>query len=209
MIVSAQTAQLFLSGSLTGSLLSSVTLEVAGNAGVQTLSFVSATAMSAVVAAINTVKEATGVSAILVDPSDQTCGLTFNSVAYGSDEFVSIRRIGAGGDFFSVYDATSNQAQRDEGRDVTAIVNGALANGNGIGISLHTPALALESGTVSPDTGADEEDTRAAPTPSPLTTQQIAALANTNTRGLCGNEITFPGLPPRVTCQPHSQVRGV
>ena len=53
-----------------------------------------------------------------------------------------------------------------------------------------TPALALESGTVSPDTGADEGDTPATPTPSPLTTQQIAALASPSTVSLtCGRQV--------------------
>ena len=146
-ISSAQTASLFLSGSTGGSpgeLLSSVTIEIAGNIGVQTLSFVSGTNLSAVVAAVNTLKESTGVSAALVDGADQTSGLTFNSVGYGSDQFVSVRKIGEGGDFFSVADAQGgNIIQRDEGRDVSAIINGALATGKGLHASLNTPALSL------------------------------------------------------------------
>ena len=59
---SAQTGQLFLSAP-TGLLASSVTVEIAGNLGVQTLTFVSGTALSAVVAAINTVSDTTGISA--------------------------------------------------------------------------------------------------------------------------------------------------
>ena len=68
-ISSAQTAELFLSGNTTGAagaLLSSLTVEIAGNEGVQSLRFVSGTALSAVVAAVNTVKASTGVSASLV-----------------------------------------------------------------------------------------------------------------------------------------------
>ena len=71
-VSSALTGSLFLSGNTTGSvgaLLSSVSIEIAGNTGVQTLSFVSGTTLSAVAAAVNSVKEATGVSAALVDPT--------------------------------------------------------------------------------------------------------------------------------------------
>jgi flagellin len=147
-ISSAQTATLFLSGNTAGAagaLLSSVTIEVAGNLGVQSLSFVSGTALSAVVAAVNTLKESTGVSAALVDGADQTSGLTFNSTTFGSDKFVSVRKVGSGGDFFAVHSAQNGtEAQRDTGRDVVAIVNGALATGDGLTVSLNTPALSLE-----------------------------------------------------------------
>jgi len=147
-ISSAQTAQLFLSGNTTGSagaLLSSVTVEVAGNFGVQSLTFVSGTTMSDVVAAINTLKDSTGVSAALVSATDETSGVVFNSVGYGTNQFVSVRKIGEGGDFFSVADQQGgNITQRDTGRDVSALINGALATGKGLDIALNTPSLSLE-----------------------------------------------------------------
>lgn len=147
-ITSALTAQLFLSGNTAGSvgaLQSSVTIEVAGNIGVQSLTFVSGTSLSAVVAAVNTVTAATGVSAALVNASVQSSGMTFNSVSYGSDQFVSVRKLGSGGDFFATYDEQDGNAiQRDTGRDVVAIVNGALATGDGLTVSLNTPTLALD-----------------------------------------------------------------
>ncbi|MHC5026439.1 MAG: flagellin N-terminal helical domain-containing protein [Planctomycetota bacterium] len=147
-IASAQTAELFLSGNTAGApgeLLSSVTIEIAGNIGVQTVSFVSGTNLSAVVAAVNTLKESTGVSAALVSATNQTSGLTFNSTAYGSEQFVSVQKFGNGGDFFSVHESQGgNQVQRDEGRDVSAIINGALATGRGTSVSLNTPALSIE-----------------------------------------------------------------
>ncbi|MCA9284972.1 MAG: flagellin, partial [Phycisphaerales bacterium] len=146
-VSSALTAELFLSGNTAGSpgaLLSSVTLEIAGNEGVQTLSFVSGTALSAVVAAINTLKDSTGVSAALASATDQTSGMTFNSIGYGSDAFVSVKRIGAGGAFFQTFDAQGgNAVNQDKGRDVSAIVNGALAIGNGLTVSLNSPILSL------------------------------------------------------------------
>lgn len=141
---SAQTGALFLSAA-SGSLASSVTLEIAGNLGVQTLTFVSGTALSAVVAAVNTVRDTTGVSAALNTASNQTSGMWFNSTGFGSEAFTSVRKIGQGGAFFQTYSAPGGTAtQRDTGRDVSAIINGALATGNGTSVSLNTPALALE-----------------------------------------------------------------
>ncbi len=159
-ISSAQTAELFLSAGA-GTLLSSVTVELAGNIGVQTLTFVSGRSMAEVVAAVNTVKETTGVSAALVSAADPTQGVTFNSLSYGADQFVSVRKTGVGGDFFAVYDQSGgNETQRDEGRDVAAIINGALATGDGLDVSLNTPALNLAM-TLSEDyantTGSQKE----------------------------------------------------
>jgi len=147
-VSSAQTAELFLSGNTAGSpgaLLSSVTLEIAGNEGVQTLLFASGTTLSAVASAVNSLRDSTGVSASLVDPTDQTSGLVFNSTEYGSDQFVSVRKVGQGGDFFSMADAQGgNIVTRDTGVDVTAIVNGALATGNGLEVELNTPTLGVQ-----------------------------------------------------------------
>ncbi|MHC4990404.1 MAG: flagellin N-terminal helical domain-containing protein [Planctomycetota bacterium] len=147
-VASAQTASLFLSGNTTGSvgaLLSTVTIELAGNEGVQALSFASGTALSAVVAAVNTVRDATGVSATLVSATDQSSGLVFSSLDYGDDAFVSVRRIGAGGTFFETFEQQNGtRRERDTGRDVSAIVNGSLATANGLGIALNTESLGLE-----------------------------------------------------------------
>ena len=147
-ISSAQTASLFLSGNTAGSagaLLSSVTIEIAGSLGVTSLSFVSGTPLSAVAAAVNTVKDTTGVSAALVDSANQTSGLTFNSISYGSDEFVSVRKIGEGGDFFETAESQGGSIiQRDAGEDVVAIVNGALGRGDGLEISTNSPSLSVD-----------------------------------------------------------------
>ena len=141
---SAQTGALFLSAP-TGALASSVTLEIAGQLGVQTLTFVSGTALSAVLAAVNTVRDTTGISAGLRNGASQLSGLYFNSIDYGSDAFVSVRKIGSGGAFFNTYSAPGGSAtQRDTGRNVSAIINGALATGNGTSVSLNTPALAID-----------------------------------------------------------------
>ncbi len=147
-ISSAQTGSLFLSGNLAGSpgaLLSSVTLEIVGNLGVQTLTFSSGVALADVVNAVNLIRDATGVSAALVDAMNPTSGMTFSSTGYGSTQFVSVRQFGQGGAFFSLQDAQGGATiTRDEGQDVTAVVNGTLAVGNGLEVQLNTPALALE-----------------------------------------------------------------
>ena len=144
---SAETAQLFISGNTTGStgaFLSSVSFEIQGARGVQDFSFVSGTALSAVVAAVNAVTDATGVIAELVDTADPTSGMIFRSAEYGSSEFVSVRKLD-GGDFFDTYDAQGGSAViRDTGEDVLALVNGNLALGDGLDISLNSTTLNVE-----------------------------------------------------------------
>ncbi|MEM7228266.1 MAG: flagellin [Planctomycetota bacterium] len=144
-ISSAQTAALYVSGNGTGQLTSSVTLEIAGNRGVQTITFVSGTQLSAVVHAVNILSESTGVSAGLVSATNQTSGLFLYSTAFGSDQFVSVKKLGDSGDFFTTFDAQGgSEVKRDEGRDVNAIVNGALAVGRGLELTLNTPTLSVD-----------------------------------------------------------------
>ncbi len=147
-VTSAQTASVFLSGNTAGApgaLLSSVTLEIGGNLSVQTISFVSGVSLADVVDAINILTDATGVSAALVDSMNLTSGMTFNSVGYGSSQFVSVRSIGPGGSFFDVQLAQGGPVvTRDEGQDVAAVINGTLAVGNGLDVQLNTPFLGLE-----------------------------------------------------------------
>ncbi|MEM6553025.1 MAG: flagellin [Planctomycetota bacterium] len=146
-INSAETAELFISGNTAGSpgaFLSSVSFEVQGPRGVQDFSFVSGTSLSAVVAAVNAISDATGVTAALVSATDQTSGLTFSSDGFGSDQFVSVRKLD-GGDFFQSFDEQGgNQVNRDEGEDVLALVNGNLALGDGLDIAINTAALNVE-----------------------------------------------------------------
>ncbi|MEM7577229.1 MAG: flagellin [Planctomycetota bacterium] len=146
-IASAERASLFLSGNTTGSvgaLQSSVTLEIQGNIGVQTFSFVSGTALSAVAAAVNQIRDATGVTASLVSAGTPSSGLVFESAEFGTDAFVSVRAI-EGGQAFQAFDAQGGSAVlRDEGADVTALVNGNLAVGQGLDVTLNTPTLNVD-----------------------------------------------------------------
>jgi len=160
-IASAQTGRLYLRGDYVGgfgngNLQSSVSLEVAGPRGVQVLQFLSGRSLADVVDGVNQFTPATGVSAALVN-GNANSGVVFSSTGFGSSQFVSVDRIGGpvGGGFFQTYALNNNAAvpaapnipalitagtlvtsKRDSGRDVLAVVNGALGNGNGLRISL-------------------------------------------------------------------------
>jgi len=146
-LASAETGQLFISGNTTGAagaLLSSVTFELTGPKGVQVFSFVSGTTLSAVQFSVNQVSDATGLSAYLPDPTDQTSGLIINSQEVGSDAFVSVRKL-EDGSFFQTFDAQGGAAVlRDTGADVLALVNGSLALGDGQEVSLRSTTINLE-----------------------------------------------------------------
>jgi flagellin len=123
-----------------GSVTSSVTIELQGNAGVTTLSFTSGTAASAIAAAVNAVSDSTGVTAEL--SSSPTSGLVLQSQYLGSRQFVSVEVLGDGS--FDVQDDDGVTVTRDEGRDAVALVNGALSYGDGNKLTLRTSTLDLE-----------------------------------------------------------------
>ncbi len=142
---SAQTASITLTADYPGTtndgtLLSSITLEISGNDGVQVLQFVSGQSIADVVSAVNKLRDSTGVEASLVSAGNLSSGMVFTSIEYGSKSFVSVRKIGEAGEFFD----TRISSQRDSGRDVTAAVNGILATGKGLEIAVKTPALNVE-----------------------------------------------------------------
>ncbi|MEX0886034.1 MAG: flagellin [Phycisphaeraceae bacterium] len=142
---SAQRADLFwpgdADGTSAGSLTESITFEIEGNTGTEVFSFASGTALSAVAFAINNVSDATGVQAGLVDAADPTSGMTFTSVNFGSDAYVSVSVI-EGGEDFQTYDAPAGAAAlRQNGQDVLALVNGNLALGKGLDVSVRTGSL--------------------------------------------------------------------
>lgn len=171
-VLSAQTGSLYLRGDysatpgINGTLQSSTTLEIAGPSGVQVLQFLSGTPLSEVAASVNSFTNATGVSASLINAGSAASGLVFNSVGYGTDAFVSVKRLGgpADGGYFRTYSLANNYAHpatfsfsngtlaanltvsnRDNGRDVSAIVNGVLGTGRGTKIALqNNTSLSLE-----------------------------------------------------------------
>lgn len=134
-ITSARTADLqFRSATVQ----SSVTLEIAGNSGVQTLSFASGTTASAIAFAVNRISDSTGVSAKLINPANAASGIDFTSAGFGSKQFVSVT---AQSGSFSTADTNGNAKTRVTGRDAVATVNGAVTVGDGLELHVNTSAL--------------------------------------------------------------------
>jgi flagellin len=172
-LASAQMGMLFLRGdyptsAANGTLLSSMSLEVAGARGVTEFNFTSGQSLSAVVNGINSRTSITGVRARLVNPADPTSGMAFESDGYGSNAFVSVKRVNAPAGVASTwqtyqiagnanfpgfgppFDWTGHiasglltEAHRDPGRDVTALINGILATGDGLKVSVNSPSLSV------------------------------------------------------------------
>ncbi len=139
---SAQHAQLFLPVS---SISGSVTIEVAGPNGVDSLILASGQAAAQLLAAINSKSDATGVSASFITPGDPNGGIVLTSKAFGTDAFVQIQEIGAVGVIAAnVQNELGENVIRDIGRDVIATINGAGVTGKGLNISTNSNTLAIE-----------------------------------------------------------------
>ncbi len=164
-IGSAQVASLYLSTSAFpafGNLPSAITLEVAGPDGVQVFDFASGISIDSVITAINSYTDNTGVTAsrVTAGAPGLTSGIKIQSQGFGSESFVSVRRLGGPtSSFLRTYSITNNAAPpasgfpgagtitntgRDSGKDVLAVVNGSVATGRGLGLSVRTAALDLE-----------------------------------------------------------------
>ena len=138
-LTSAKTAELqFQASAVTGG---SVTLEIAGNEGVDVLTFTSGTTASAIAFAINRVSDSTGVTAELINSADATDGIAILSSGYGSKSFVSVTTQNG---TFATVNEDGDGVTRDVGGDAVATVNGALTVGDGLNIKLNTTALDLE-----------------------------------------------------------------
>jgi flagellin len=131
-VTSAQTGKLeYTGGTIAGA--TGVTLEIAGNAGTEQLSFASGTTVSSIATALNAVKASTGVSATVSGTA-----LAFRSTEYGSDQFVSVKAVAGS---FAVTGGTSG---KDFGQDAAVKVNGADAQAAGTKVSYRTSNLDLE-----------------------------------------------------------------
>lgn len=153
---SAQTSKLFLNTNWTvpDSLPSAVTLEFAGRDGVTEITFTSGTTVDAIISSVNSRSSITGLRAARVNTSDPTSGIVFTSIAYGSDAFSSVKRLQGGtvlsfarllNDAPGLIDwatpSTYTAADIDYGKDVNVLVNGALATGHGLEVTLRNPDL--------------------------------------------------------------------
>ncbi|MBU0616143.1 MAG: flagellin [Planctomycetes bacterium] len=116
----------------------SITIELQGNIGATMLSFTSGTTASAMVAAINTLSDATGVTA-----SAAASGFIMESQYLGSRQFVNVTMLPGSG-AFDLVNEDGVSAERDIGRDAVAQVNGALCYADGNRLTLKTAALDME-----------------------------------------------------------------
>jgi flagellin len=138
-VTSAQTAVAFLSAG-TGNTLSgtSLTIEVAGNLGIQQFTFASGTTGAEIATAVNVFKDVTGVSA-----TTSTDFVLLNSTEFGSNEFVSVKKIA--GD--AAYDTAINNGGAgtndvtDSGRDAVVTINGQSASVDGLEASVSNGSL--------------------------------------------------------------------
>jgi flagellin len=135
-ITSARPAELVFSNAIVSA---SVTLEINGNEGVDTLTFTSGTTAQNVFTAVNGLTDTTGVRAEYVNGTDATGGIALVSTGYGVRSFVSVAAQGGGS--FATVDSNGDPRQRTEGRDAVATVNGALTVGDGLNIKLNTNNL--------------------------------------------------------------------
>ncbi|MDB5327707.1 MAG: fliC [Phycisphaerales bacterium] len=137
-ITSAQHAEVQFRSS---AIAKTVTLEINGNEGVDTLTFASGTTAGAVMSAINRLQDATGVKAHLINSANPASGVAFDSTGWGSKAFVSIK---AQSGTFDVTDANGDPHARDTGRDARATINGALTVADGLKIKVATATLDME-----------------------------------------------------------------
>ncbi len=132
----------------TGGISADLVIELAGATGGEVLSFQAGTSLADLVSGINSVSDATGVSATA---NGTTLELT--SVAYGSNAFVDVKIIGEGsgstpaGTFTTALDGVG---AREEGADVEATINGVAATGDGNNLTINTATLDLST-TVAAD----------------------------------------------------------
>lgn len=158
------------SPALNGTILSTTTLRIAGSRGVSEITVVSGATLGQLAAAINNVTALTGVQANLINAADASSGMVMQSVDYGSGQFVSVDRLN-GPDSPSaspwqtykladtaavpsfgppfpwqtlITAGTLTGSGRDYGKDVSALVNGTLATGDGLGVSINSPSLSLK-----------------------------------------------------------------
>jgi len=172
-IASAQKGGIYLSGDNTatagtppnGTIASATTIQIRGPLGVRELDLLAGATLSSVKDAVNALTGLTGVTAGFLPGTSGTSGIVFNSSGYGSNSFVSVERLDkpqtAADDNFRTFkldnnaaipatgalvwaDAALITATRDEGLDVSALINGNVASGDGLTVSIGSPSLALK-----------------------------------------------------------------
>ncbi len=131
-------------GSETTGINANLVFELAGDTGSEVLSFEGGTTVSQLLAGINAVSDATGVTAAL---DEAGTGIEFASSGYGTDAFVDIQIIneGTGNTPAGAFTDAVGEGARSTGADVVATVNGITANGDGNNLSINTATLDLSA----------------------------------------------------------------
>ena len=111
-----------------------VTFEITGTKGVQQFTFASGTSQANILAAINSFKDALGVSAI--QNATATDRIQVNSTGYGSDAFVRVKELSNENTtdfiFSSAASAVGVDDLKDAGRNATVLINGTSATTDGL-----------------------------------------------------------------------------
>ncbi len=143
-VTSAQTAVSFLSAG-TGNTLSgtSLTIEVAGNKGIQQFTFASGTTGAEIATAVNVFKDATGISA-----TTSTDFVKFNSTEFGSSQFSSVKKIAGDAAFDTAITANppggGTNDVTDSGVDAVVTINGQQASVDGLTARVSSGSLDVE-----------------------------------------------------------------
>ena len=111
---------------------SAITLQITGNRGTEVITIGASTATSGIKAAINAVKDSTGVSAL-----QSTNLLAFYSTEFGLAQFVSVVDLDTDGNNTRFVNA------RDVGQDAVITINGIKAATRGLDADLNTSTLKM------------------------------------------------------------------
>ncbi len=117
-----------------GPLAGDAVVQIAGNKGSEVFNFAAGTTLAQIRDAVNLLSDSTGVEAAIVGAD-----VVFNSVGYGTDQFVDVQAIS--GTF-------TGSGTRNVGTDIVANVNGTSAQGKGNNLTLHTATLDLSVSVV-------------------------------------------------------------
>ncbi len=147
---SALQAELQFEASATGS--STISLDLQGPDGIIPLTFPANTPDNEIVNQINSIADATGITAsanAYATPGDPSTasGVVFLSREYGSDAFVSVTLANGSGPFpLSKRDGTpaGTGGEKVEGRDAVGTINGQPTTGDGLRLSLTSFLLDLD-----------------------------------------------------------------
>lgn len=137
LLQSAQQAALFYTAA---TVTSAVTFDLEGPDGVVTLSFPANASSVDIVQAINQRTDDTGLTAVSSGVNGAS-GFKVLSNSYGSDAFVSIRKIGTNAGFVLTDRASNPSVTRALGRDANATVNGIESTAQGLKLQFSSATL--------------------------------------------------------------------